>query len=189
MKNMKQQLLQGTPLPLDDSYQLSLISKADIDDLVAMLQDEEVTEFLWFAPAPEQFLRDYFNPMAEHNEKAITEQSEPMTTLIIRDAQTGAFAGMAAILPMGMIPGVYEVGYQLPRQSWGKGLATRVSRLLLRYGFEELGAHKIVADCYASNKGSERVMQKIGMTKEGHQTNFYPYKGGLDDRVHYGINA
>ena len=95
---------------------------------------------------------------------------------------------MAAIVPMGMIPGVFEIGYQFARKHWGKGLATDISRLLVRYGFESLNAHKITADCYASNKASEKVMLKIGMTKEGHQKGFYPYCGGLDDRLHYGIS-
>ena len=72
---------------------------------------------------------------------------------------------------------------------WGKGLATSVSELLLQFGFDGPGAHKITADCYARNKGSEWVMQKIGMTKEGHQKDFYPYRGGFDDRIHYGISA
>ncbi|MCW7551449.1 GNAT family N-acetyltransferase [Endozoicomonas gorgoniicola] len=188
MEIMIHKLLQGIPYPLDDNYQLSLITKADIDDLVMMLQDDEVTEYLWFAPAPEQFYWEYFAPMAEQNAMAIKGECEPLMALIIRDTHTRAFAGMAAIIPMGMIPGVYEIGYQLDRSFWGKGLATRVSRLLLRYGFEHLNAHKIVADCYASNKGSERVMQKIGMTKEGHQKDFYPYRGGLEDRIHYGIS-
>ena len=189
MLHMKEQLLQGKPFPLNDTYNLSLISQPDIDDLVTLLQDEEVTEFLWFAPAPEQFFRDYFTPMAEQNAKALQGNGEPVMTLVIRDRNTGVFAGMAAILPMGMIPGVYEIGYQLARNHWGKGLATRVSELLLQFGFDALGAHKITADCYASNKGSERVMQKIGMTKEGHQKDFYPYRSGFDDRIHYGISA
>ncbi|UYM17155.1 GNAT family N-acetyltransferase [Endozoicomonas euniceicola] len=182
------ELLRGVPCTLDDNYQLSLITEADIDDLVTMLQDDEVTEFLWFAPASEQFYWDYFAPMAAQNALAMSGEGEPVMTLIIRDSHTQALAGNAAIIPMGMIPGVYEIGYQLARKFWGKGLATSVSRLLLRYGFEQLNAHKIVADCYASNKGSERVMQKIGMVKEGHQKDFYPYRGGLDDRIHYGIS-
>ena len=186
---MKEQLLQGKPFPLNDTYHLSLISQPDIDDLVTMLQHEEVTEFLWFAPAPEQFYRDYFTPMTEQNTRALQGEAEPVVTLVIRDRKTGEFAGMAAIVPMGMIPGVYEIGYQLARNHWGKGLATSVSKLLLRFGFDCLGAHKITADCYASNSGSERVMQKIGMAKEGHQKDFYPYRGGFDDRIHYGISA
>lgn len=186
---MKNQLLQGNPYHLNNDYQLSLISEPDIDDLVEMLKDDEVSEFLWFASAPEQFIRDYFAPVAARNAQAIRGRGEPVMTLIIRDRKTGEFVGMAAIVPMGMIPGVYEMGYQLVRNHWGKGLATKVSRLLLRYGFECLNAHKITADCYASNKGSEKVMQKIGMIKEGHQKGFYPYKNGLDDRIHYGISA
>ena len=76
MKSMKEQLLQGIPFPLNDTHELSLIAESDIDDLVDMLNDDEVTEFLWFAPAPEQFYRDYFTPMAEQNAQARQGKSE-----------------------------------------------------------------------------------------------------------------
>ena len=186
---MKETLLKGQAFPLDGQYQLSLLQPDDIDDIIAMLNDERVTEFLWFAPAPESFYRDYFTPMAERNVAAIQGEGEPAMTLIIRCRDTGDFTGMAAIVPMGMIPGVYEIGYQLPVRSWGKGLATRISQQLIRFGFETLKAHKITADCYAGNVGSEKVMQKVGMVKEGHQKDFYPYKNGFDDRLHYGISS
>ncbi|MGI9276650.1 MAG: GNAT family N-acetyltransferase [Endozoicomonas sp.] len=186
---MKETLLKGQAFPLDDQYQLSLLLPGDIDDIITMLGDERVTEFLWFAPAPESFYRDYFNPMAEQNVAALEGEGEPAMTMVIRCRTSGEFAGMAAIVPMGMIPGVYEIGYQLPFHTWGKGLATRISQLLIRFGFETLEAHKITADCYASNIGSQKVMQKVGMVKEGHQKDFYPYKGGFDDRLHYGISS
>ena len=89
----------------------------------------------------------------------------------------------------GFNPRGLRIGYQLARNHWGKGLATSVSKLLLQFGFDGFCTHKITVDCYAGNKDSERVMQKVGMTKEGRQRDFYPYRGGFDDRIHYGIRS
>ena len=186
---MKQSLLQGTPVSLDDNHQLTLLLESDIEDIVTMLNDGQVTEFLWFAPSPDSFYRDYFMPMAERNAQAMSGDGEPFFTLVIRNKTTNAFAGMAALVPMGMIPGVYEVGYQLPVASWGKGLATKACCLLVDFAFDKLSAHKVTADCYASNKGSARVLEKAGMKREGRQKAFYPYNGGFDDRLHYGIES
>ena len=95
---------------------------------------------------------------------------------------------MAAILPLGMIEGVFEIGYQLPHAEWGKGLGTRIAKVLLEYGFNTLKAHKVTADCFSSNIGSTRVMEKIGMSREGVQKDFYRYKDGFDGRALYGIS-
>ena len=60
------------------------------------------------------------------------------------------------------------LGYVLHRKHWGRGYATEASREVLRFGFETLGLHRIVARCDVQNSGSFRVMEKIGMRREGH---------------------
>ena len=42
-----------------------------------------------------------------------------------------------------------------------------MGQILLRFGFDELNLHRIVAHCDAENYGSYRVMEKIGMRREG----------------------
>lgn len=49
---------------------------------------------------------------------------------------------------------------------WGKGYCTEAVQAIIRYGFEVLDLHKIVARHIVSNPASGRVMQKAGMQQE-----------------------
>ena len=60
------------------------------------------------------------------------------------------------------------IGFFLHRRFWGQGYATEIARTLLRFGFEELGLHRIFAWCDRENVASSRVLEKAGMKQEGH---------------------
>src|SRR5690554_4484833 len=59
------------------------------------------------------------------------------------------------------------IGYCFNKKYWGMGFATESANKLLDFGFSELSLHRIHATCDVNNTGSERVLQKIGMKKEG----------------------
>ncbi len=65
-------------------------------------------------------------------------------------------------------PRTYEVGWVLDRRYQRNGYATEAAAALLRYGFEVLALHRIIATCQPENVPSYRVMEKIGMRREGH---------------------
>ena len=56
-----------------------------------------------------------------------------------------------------------ELSYGLTREVWGRGLATEASRVCLRFAFEEAGLERAIAGADASNGGSLRVIEKLGM--------------------------
>ena len=62
-----------------------------------------------------------------------------------------------------------ELGYWLGLAYWGQGYATEAALEMLRYGFEELGMHRIFASHFKHNPSSGRVLKKIGMRYEGCQ--------------------
>lgn len=62
---------------------------------------------------------------------------------------------------------VAEIAYALARPYWGQGLMTEAIHEVLRFGFEEMELNRVEARCMIENTGSERVMQKAGMTFEG----------------------
>ena len=62
-----------------------------------------------------------------------------------------------------------ELGYWLGVRYWGQGYATEASQEMLRYGFEELGLHRIFASHFGHNPASGRILKKLGMQKEGCQ--------------------
>jgi RimJ/RimL family protein N-acetyltransferase len=57
-----------------------------------------------------------------------------------------------------------ELGYRLRREVWGMGYATEGARALIRKGFTDLGAQRVVAMAFRDNLASRRVMEKSGMT-------------------------
>jgi RimJ/RimL family protein N-acetyltransferase len=61
----------------------------------------------------------------------------------------------------------YEIGWLVERGLWNQGCATEGARAVLAYAFSERKAHRVLAYCHAQNAASERVMQKLGMTREG----------------------
>lgn len=60
-------------------------------------------------------------------------------------------------------PGVADLGYRLLRRHWRKGLASE-GRELVRYGFEDVGLDRIIAQTTAVNTGSRAVMERVGLT-------------------------
>ena len=62
---------------------------------------------------------------------------------------------------------VAEIGYWIGVPYWGRGYATEAAAEVVRYGFEERGLNKIYAACFVRNPASGRVLQKLGMRREG----------------------
>jgi len=60
-----------------------------------------------------------------------------------------------------------ELGYWIGKPFWGKGFATEAAHELLRFGFQELKLNRIYATHMTQNPASGRVMEKLGMTREG----------------------
>ena len=59
-----------------------------------------------------------------------------------------------------------EVGWRLARSAWGHGYATEGALASLRFGFEEVGLDEIVSFTSTRNERSQRVMQRLGMTRD-----------------------
>lgn len=60
-----------------------------------------------------------------------------------------------------------DIGWRLKKSAWGKGYATEGAERCLKYGFESLNLDKIISICPLANQASVRVMEKIGMIREG----------------------
>lgn len=80
-----------------------------------------------------------------------------------------------------------SIGYELDPRFWGHGLATEAAREMLRFGFDDLGMHRIFGDCVADNVTSARVMEKIGMQREAWLREKTWFKGRWWDSLIYAI--
>jgi len=63
---------------------------------------------------------------------------------------------------------VAEIGYVFDPAYAGQGYATEASRELLRICFEDVGVRRVIAQCFADNTASWRLMERLGMRREQH---------------------
>jgi [ribosomal protein S5]-alanine N-acetyltransferase len=80
-----------------------------------------------------------------------------------------------------------ELGYWIAVPYWGQGLCTEAAAEMLRFGFEDLDLHRIMARHIERNPASGRVMQKLGMTREGCMRHHILKWGQYEDVVFYGL--
>lgn len=59
-----------------------------------------------------------------------------------------------------------EIGWQLDKAVWGQGIAPEAARAWLDHAWRGLALDEVVAFTAAINLPSQRVMQKIGMTRD-----------------------
>ncbi|WP_161496503.1 GNAT family N-acetyltransferase [Clostridium thermosuccinogenes] len=60
-----------------------------------------------------------------------------------------------------------EIGWILHRDYWKQGFGTEMGKRIVEFGFRDLGLRRIIAHCDTENYGSYRVMERIGMRREG----------------------
>jgi RimJ/RimL family protein N-acetyltransferase len=80
-----------------------------------------------------------------------------------------------------------ELGYELDPIYWGQGYATEAARAIVTFGFEQLHLHRVMARCIADNVGSVRVLEKLGMQREGHLREHEWFKNRWWDTLIYGL--
>jgi ribosomal-protein-alanine N-acetyltransferase len=83
----------------------------------------------------------------------------------------------------------YEIGWAVDPACWGQGYATEAARgmLMLAYAYKELNAHRVVAYCKTLNVASWRVMEKLGMQREGRLREDRWWNGAWSDAFVYSI--
>ena len=84
----------------------------------------------------------------------------------VTDAAGGALVG-AVSLALAPTHAGAELGYWIAEPAWGRGYATEAAAALCAHAFAALGVHRIQARHFTGNAASGRVMQKLGMRREG----------------------
>lgn len=79
------------------------------------------------------------------------------------------------------------LGYWIGHPYWGQGYCTEAARALITYAFGELGMNRIHATHFSRNPASGRVMEKLGMVKEGVLRQHVKKWDVYEDVVEYGV--
>ncbi len=80
-----------------------------------------------------------------------------------------------------------ELGYWIGKSFRNNGFASEAAKRVIQYGFEELKLNKILATHFLFNPASGRVLQKIGMQKEGELRENYLKNNKYEDVALYSI--
>lgn len=152
----------------------------DVDAVLAYAQDPEWSRYLRILPRPYE---------RKHAEQFIAGQ-------ILRDR--AAHPAWAITLDGTVIGGVNlgfnfehrsaEIGYSVAREHWRKGICTEAARAVIHAAFaahEDL--NRVHARADADNVGSQRVMEKVGMVKEGVLRANRVERGETIDEVVYSV--
>jgi len=62
--------------------------------------------------------------------------------------------------------GVTDIGYRYLPEYWGQGIAFEAAKPMIPYAFDVLNLPKVVGVAYQINKGSCRILEKLGMRLE-----------------------
>ncbi len=81
----------------------------------------------------------------------------------------------------------YEIGWVLNPNYYNNGYASEAAKAVLNYGFKEKKLHRIMATCQPENIPSYRVMEKIGMRREGYFKKCIPNGDKWWDEYYYAV--
>lgn len=162
---------------------------ADIDAIVEMLADEEVGQWLWFVPATPAFLRGYFQPLVDGQWQALADGRPPSVAVFIVEDPDGTFLGQGAVVEVEGSAGGYEIGFQLPKSSWGRGVGTRLAEFLVAWAVHEHEAYRLQAGCLSGNTGSRKILEKVGLKLEGTRPGYRLKADVRHDECEYGVRV
>lgn len=163
---------------------LNEIISTDLDDIHTLNSIPEVDEFNTLG------LPDSIETTKLLLDGWIDEQTaEPRTsyTFAMRSGADNQFIGMMAIRLDRPKYSKAEVWYKAYPAYWGKGYTSEALSALLKFGFDELGLHRIEAGCATENIASIKVLEKAGMTREGVCRKILPIRGEWVDNYMYAI--
>ena len=167
-----------------DRLVLREFTAEDASDVQRLVGEWEVARMMSHLPHP------YEDGMAEEwiaTHRPAFEGGERLTfAVVLREG--GTLIG-SITLHLNALDENAELGYWIGKPYWGQGYCTEAAKELVRYGFEDLGLHRIHANHLGSNLPSGKVMQKVGMNYEGTRPEHYKRWGVYEDRVEYGLLA
>ena len=150
----------------------------DVDDIFEFARDPEWGRYL---PVPVPYLREHAEEFVAG--RILSSRDEwPVWAIVL----AGKVIGGIGI----RIDGEYAtgaLGYSLARQHWGRGLTVEAARAVVDWVFRERGLAKVYAYADARNTASLRVMEKLGLTREGVLRSHRTLREERVDDVYYGL--
>ena len=131
----------------------------------AYTSDPQVVQYLSFGPTTPEQTREHL----QWSIAAAAEQPRSLYELAVVLRSEQRLIGTATLQMDHRERRQAYFSYLFHRDYWRQGYATEAMRCLIDFGFTQLHLHRIADDCDARNHASARVMEKLGMRREGHR--------------------
>lgn len=99
----------------------------------------------------------------------------------------GRLIGDCALHFLENAPNQVEIGFTLDRAAQGQGYGVEAVTRVLGYLFDDLDYHRVIAICDVNNVRSARLLERVGMRREGHFIENFWLKGAWTSEYHYAI--
>lgn len=157
----------------------------DWPDVNVYTSDPLVVQYMSFGPTTIDQTREHLQwciAAAQEQPRRIYELA-----VILKDQQRLIGGCTLALDPADRRQAAFS--YLLNREYWGQGYVTEAMQAMLTFGFTELRLHRIADTCDTRNLASARVMEKLGMRREGHVRETIWQDGRWYDEYLYAILA
>jgi len=159
-------------------------SQEDVPLVYQLLSEPDVARFNTIGiPAAVQVIQDLLQPTLDDREKP-TRTRYGWSMILNNDKTFVGEIGLnldAARFRSG------EIFYSVASAYWGKGLASEAAQAIVHFAFEDLQLHRLQAGVATFNPGSIRVLEKIGMQREGLRRKILPINGEWVDNYMYAM--
>ena len=155
------------------------VALQDVEDVLAFATDAEWARYL---PVPQPYTRRDAEEFVA-GQLLIEREKNPSWAIVCDGVVIGGIN-----LRLDVENHACELGYSVARKHWGQGLATEAARAVIDAAFQaDKTLHKVRAMADVRNGASQRVMAKVGMTREGVLRQNRLVRGEYIDEVWYGL--
>jgi ribosomal-protein-alanine N-acetyltransferase len=175
---MKQDMLfKQFPYIESDELTLRKIEKSDLNDFYEMCSNERLYRY---KPGIVKKSISTVENMIGHYERDFRKKKVIFLGICLND--NNKLVGVAEIFDFDMNVNQLTIGYTLNEDYWGRGIATKTTKLLLDYLFNVIDVNRIQAYVMPINIKSQNVLIRNGFTKEGtiRQGHMWTGKGVVD---------
>lgn len=131
--------------------------KEDLKEVLEYTSDPEVMRYLPESTFTKEDAEEFIS-------KNINEKTEEFAVILKSENKV---IGHIIFHPWYEPFKTWEIGWVFNKEYHRKGFASEAASKFLEHGFETLNLHRIIATCDPRNTASYKVMEKIGMRREG----------------------
>jgi ribosomal-protein-serine acetyltransferase len=149
----------------DDSILLRPYGEADAEHLYSAVRESIPEVSRWLPWCHENYSIEESREFI--SARKLASQGDEWYSFAVFEKPSGAFVGGVGLNFINRVHQLGNLGYWIRTSAAGRGFATSATRLAARFGFTQLGLHRIEIVADVGNVASQKVAEKAGAVREG----------------------